>query len=87
MATFRLQIVTPSQILFDGEVESLVAPGRNGYFGVLPHHAPLVAALGPGTLRVRKKDRTEFTHSLAGGFLEVSNNEAVLLAQTPESPD
>jgi F-type H+-transporting ATPase subunit epsilon len=79
-ALFHLSILTPEQSVFDGEVEYVEAPGTEGYFGVLPHHAPLVSGLGEGTLRVRHAGGRGEKMSLKGGFFEVSNNRATVLA-------
>jgi F-type H+-transporting ATPase subunit epsilon len=82
-AVFFLHIVTPSQTVFQGPVESVIAPGLNGYFGVLAHHAPLIAALGKGTLTVRTGTH-ETLYSIPDGFIEVSNNRAIVLAESIE---
>ncbi len=79
MADFHVQIFTPEKMLFEGEVSSLVAPGAEGYLGVLAHHAPLVTTLGDGTLTLRQaKEVTEY--HISGGFLEVHDNQATVLA-------
>jgi F-type H+-transporting ATPase subunit epsilon len=83
MATYKLQIVTQEKIVFDGEVTSLIAPGELGYLGVMAQHAPLLAALGKGDLTVRAKGGT-MTGTLEGGFLEVQNNVATILADRVE---
>ncbi len=82
-ATFHLQIVTPARALFEGQVESLVAPGLEGYFGVLARHAPMIAALGEGLLTLRNGDTVKEMR-VRGGFLEVSRNRAILLADEIE---
>lgn len=79
MADFHVQIFTQEKMLFEGEVSSLVAPGAEGYLGVLAHHAPLVTTLGDGTLTLRQaKEITEY--QISGGFLEVHDNQATILA-------
>ncbi len=80
MASFHLQIITPEKILFNGDVDSLVAPGLDGYFGVLAHHAPLIAALGEGHVEIRIGRRPPELWQIKGGFFEMLNNRAVLLA-------
>ena len=49
-----LEIVTPERLAYSGEVDSVQLPGSEGELGVLPHHAPLIATLGAGELRIRK---------------------------------
>jgi F-type H+-transporting ATPase subunit epsilon len=78
--TFHLSILTPEQGVYEGEVEYLEAPGSEGGFGVLPHHAPMVTGLARGTLKVRMADGQVRTWPVAGGFFEVSNNKATVLA-------
>lgn len=87
MATFTLSIVTPEQVLFEEEVESIVVPGAQGYLGVLAHHAPLITPIVPGRLSVRKNSSTELVMAISGGFLEVSGNKATVLADAVEYAD
>lgn len=83
MATpFRLSILTPERSVFEGSVEYLEAPGTEGYFGVLAHHAPLVSGLASGTLKVRHVGGQEDRWQVSGGFFEVSDNKASVLADT-----
>ena len=79
-ATFTLSVLTPERAVFEGAVEYVQVPGSEGYLGVLAHHAALVTSLATGTLTVRKADGITETFSLAGGFFEVSNNQATVLA-------
>jgi len=50
----QLEIVTPEKLAYSGAVDAVVLPGAEGEMGVLPHHAPLLATLGIGELRIRK---------------------------------
>ena len=81
---FRLAIVTPEKVFYDGEVRSLVAPGTEGYLGVLSHHAPLITALKPGKIEFRDDQDTMHVLAVSGGFLEVSHNIATILADAVE---
>ena len=81
---FRFQLISQTSVIFDGEIESLVAPGTEGYLGVLAHHAPLVTGLQSGTVTYRTEDGQTTKQELTGGFLEVSNNRAVILADEVE---
>jgi F-type H+-transporting ATPase subunit epsilon len=80
MATYQLQILSMDQMVFEGEVESLVAKGTEGYLGVLAHHAPLVTELDPGELTVTLSPRQEKRFQLEGGLLHVGGNQATVLA-------
>ncbi len=81
MATpFTLSILTPERSVFEGPVEYVQVPGTEGYLGVLAHHAALVTGLAAGTLTLRRPGGQESTMEVAGGFFEVSNNKATVLA-------
>lgn len=83
----KLSIVTPEMTFLDEEVASLVVPGTEGYLGILSNHAPLITALKPGRIEYRDAaDKIQFL-AVSGGFLEVSNNVATLLAGTVEAAD
>ena len=84
--TFHLSLLTPERSLLEADIVSLIAPGSEGYLGVLAHHAPLVTALQPGRLEIRDADQKETLFSVSGGFLEVSGNRATILADAVETP-
>ena len=79
---FKLSILTPERAVFEGDVQYVEAPGTEGYLGVLAHHAALVTALSTGTLTVRGADGRDERWDVAGGFFEVSNNSATVLADS-----
>jgi F-type H+-transporting ATPase subunit epsilon len=78
MATFHFDLVSPEQLLFSGEVEHVVVPGTEGEFGVLAGHAPLIAMLKPGVLRILGPN--EMRILVTGGFAEVSPEGLTVLA-------
>ncbi len=86
-SVFRVKIFTLEKSVYDAEATSVVAPGLQGYFGVLAHHAPLVAALRPGRLVIKDPRGAESVYAVSGGFLEVSANVATLLVDALESAD
>lgn len=79
--TYPLRIVSTEATLFDGKVESLVAPGSLGYLGVLANHAPLLTSLKQGTLQIRDDQGKNHNFSIDSGILEVSNGEATILTE------
>ncbi len=81
---FTLSIVTPEKVFYEAQIKSLVVPGTEGYLGVLSNHAPLITALKPGKIEFRDADEQVRTMAVSGGFLEVSNNVATLLADAVE---
>ena len=84
---FKLSAVTPEKTVFEKDVRSIVAPGSEGYLGILSNHAPLITALKPGILTVRDHKGNEAFYSVSGGFLEVSANVATILADAIESAE
>ena len=82
---YQLNIVTPEEVFFEQEVVSLIAPGSEGYLGVLTDHAPLITALVPGKLTVKDKAEKELLYAVSGGFLEVFKNQVTVLAHSIES--
>lgn|ERR1043166_5846676 len=81
--TIELTIVTPERAVVHEEVEELQIPGSDGYFGVLPGHAPLFSELKVGEVAYRKSDRWSFL-AVAWGFVEVQPNHVRVLAETAE---
>jgi len=84
-ATFHLSILTPEKSVFEGQVEYIQVPGIAGYLGVLAHHAALVTGLAQGTLTVRVASGETQRWEVTGGFFEVSNNRATVLADGVEA--
>jgi len=83
--TFHITVLTPERCVFEGEAAHLLAPGSEGYLGVLAHHAPLLASLRDGELAVRTADGVEHRFRIPGGFLEVADNRATVLADACEA--
>jgi len=86
-STFRLQIITQQGVRYDGQVESVRGCSVDGYFGVRPRHAPMVAELVPATLDYREPGQPTARLACAGGIFEVSPEGVVVLADAIESPD
>jgi F-type H+-transporting ATPase subunit epsilon len=80
-----LELATPTRMVVAETVDEVVVPGSEGYFGVLPGHAPLLATLGIGELTYRI-GRDEHHVAVACGFAEVRNDKVIVLADTAELP-
>ena len=79
----RLEFVTPERAIAHDDVDEVQLPGADGFFGVLPGHAPLLAALKTGEMWYRKGNET--THAfIAGGFAEVVGDRVSILAPVAE---
>ncbi len=83
----ELTVVTPERVVLKESVYSLVLPGVDGYLGVLPNHAPMLAALKIGVVKYRRPGGEFSPLAVSGGFFEVSNNKAVILADSAERPE
>lgn len=84
MAKLSVEIVTGERIVFsESDVDMVVAPGADGMLGILPQHAPLITTLSAGELRV-KKGNSEQALIVFGGFMEVTPDKVVVLADTAE---
>jgi F-type H+-transporting ATPase subunit epsilon len=79
----RLRVVTPSQLLFDDEVDEVTAPGVLGQFGVLPNHITFLSLLEAGELSY-KQGATRRYLAISGGYAEVLDNVMTVLAPTAE---
>ena len=86
MAPMRLEIITAEREVYSDDVDILVAPGTEGELGILPHHSPLMTALQPGELRLRK-DGEDVYMAVSGGFMEVMDNKVTILADAAERSD
>src|ERR1700733_14088722 len=83
--TFQLEVATPERLLVDEQVTEAQLPGKNGYMGVLAGHAPLLSALGAGTLSYQGGGG-EHSLVIAGGFVEISDNHVRVLADSADLP-
>ena len=84
MAKLHVEIVTGERvILTEDDVDMVVAPGADGTLGILPRHAPLISILDAGELRIKKGGR-ESSIIVFGGFIEVTPDKVIVLADTAE---
>jgi F-type H+-transporting ATPase subunit epsilon len=89
-----VEIITPERLLFVGEVKAIQLPGKDGLFQLLDNHAPLIASLGKGSIKmdlVKAFERTDSSSNklisegqslkvdISGGVVEVSGNKAIVL--------
>jgi len=84
MAGIHCEVVTVERLVFDGDVDSIVAPGIEGQLGILPGHAPLMTALTIGELILRRADAEDTIMAIGGGFMEVGPHHAIILADSAE---
>jgi F-type H+-transporting ATPase subunit epsilon len=79
----ELEIVTPERHLLHDTVQWVEIPGKEGYLGVLPGHAPLITELGIGVLNYRKGSETRFL-TIIDGYAEVLPDRVIVLAELSE---
>ena len=81
--TMHIEVVTAERELYNGEADSLIAPGSEGELGILPRHAALLTTLKAGEMLI-KLGGAEEPLFVSGGFLEVSDNKVTVLAESAE---
>src|SRR5690242_7224300 len=84
--TIQLEIVTPERLVVNEAVEYIEIPGKTGYLGVLPGHAPLISELAAGELSYRTGNQTKRV-AVAWGFAEVLQTKVTILAETAEKAE
>jgi len=82
----NLKITTPEGITYENNVDSVTIPTKTGEITVLPNHIPMVSAVVPGEIIVKKDNKEEYM-SVSTGFLEIGKNTLTLLADTAEMVD
>jgi F-type H+-transporting ATPase subunit epsilon len=81
--TFQLEIVTPEKLIVKDRAEEMQIPGKKGYLGILPGHAPLISELSVGQISYRHGSETHYL-CVAWGFAEVLPDKVTILAETAE---
>ena len=81
--TFQLEIVTPEKKVVETPAEEIQIPGRNGYLGIMPGHAPLITELAVGEITFHANGHDERL-AVAWGFAEVLPDKVTILAETAE---
>jgi F-type H+-transporting ATPase subunit epsilon len=84
--SLQLEIVTPEKLVVRDAAEEVHIPGRDGYIGVLPGHAPLITELGAGEISYHSNGQLH-RFSMAWGFAEVLPDRVTILAETVERAD
>ncbi|MDL1912915.1 MAG: F0F1 ATP synthase subunit epsilon [Bergeyella sp.] len=92
----QIKILTPETVVFEGEVVSMILPGKSGEFHVMNQHAPIVSTLNAGKIRLyiapntidknhlknlNREDESLYSFSVSGGVLEFNNNKGILLCE------
>jgi F-type H+-transporting ATPase subunit epsilon len=83
--TLKLEIVTPEKKVVETVAEEVQIPGKNGYLGILPGHAPLITELAVGEITFRENSSEQHL-AVAWGFAEILPDKVTILAETAERP-
>ena len=77
----QLDILTPEHKIYSGNVYGVQLPGIQGSFEILENHAPMIASLGKGRMKIIKDKNTTELYDISGGFVEVLKNKASVLIE------
>ncbi|BCX78948.1 ATP synthase F1 subunit epsilon [Campylobacter sp. 19-13652] len=80
MDKLHLEIVTPEGLVFSGDVASVVLPGSDGEFGVLPRHAALISLLQAGVIDITGLENKRDVVAINWGYAEVDEHKVTVLA-------
>lgn len=75
----KVEIISPDKKIFEGEAESVQLPGKDGSFGILNNHAPIIASLKKGKVKITQNGNEQF-FDVNGGVVEVVNNKVIVLS-------
>jgi F-type H+-transporting ATPase subunit epsilon len=78
----KIEIITPDQKVFEGDIRSVRVPGKKGSFQVLKDHAPVVSTLESGPVILVDQAGNEKRYEINGGVIEVKANKIILLAES-----
>src|SRR4051795_8744459 len=84
--SFKVEIVTPERKVVEDRATEMQLPGKSGYLGILPGHAPLITELAVGEISYKTSGTTKYI-SVAWGFAEVLPTKVTILAETAERPE
>ena len=76
----KLEIITPEKQLFEGETDLVQLPGTDGLFEILNNHAPMIASLRKGKVKIGNNNEYQY-FEINGGVAEIFNNEILVLAE------
>ncbi|MCF8387451.1 MAG: ATP synthase F1 subunit epsilon [Bacteroidales bacterium] len=77
----KLEIITPDESIYTGEVMLVQLPGLDGSFEILNNHAPLVSILKEGQIKIKTPEKQEKFFDIKGGVIEVLKNKVLILAE------
>lgn len=85
--TFKLKIISPTGVFYDGDAEKIVVRGTEGEFAILPHHIPFTTTLALGTFSIIFGDGSRKYGTLLGGIATINSDETIILTHAAEWPE
>lgn len=76
-----IEIISPDALLYSGEVNQAILPGKGGFFEILNNHAPIVSVLKKGQIKILDKNNQKFTFDINGGVIEMQKNKIIILTE------
>ena len=86
MSQFKLEIVTPERVFYSDEVDAVSMTTLTGRIQILAHHISYATGIVPSSIKIRQKDTVKYA-AVGGGFVEVTKNKVVILADSAEWPE
>lgn len=86
MANFKLQVISPDHIFYEGDVEMVEVRTTEGEMGIYAEHIPLTAIIAPGILRIHENGEVKEA-ALLSGFIEITKKKVTILAESCEWPE
>ena len=80
----KLEILTPQQNVYSGDVKLVKVPGSNGSFEVLKNHAAIISTLVPGQLKIETEEGETIHYKTTGGVIEAKDNNIIILLESIE---
>ncbi len=77
----QLDIISPDRTIYEGSIEKVLLPGKDGRFGILKGHAPMISALQTGKVELTDGNGANESFEIKGGVMEVKNDRVIVLAE------
>lgn len=84
---FKLQVISPDRVFFDGEADMIEVRTTEGDLGILKDHIPLTSIVAPGILKIKKNGEETKEAALHDGFIEILGDKVTILAESCEWPN
>ena len=83
----HVEIVTPYELFYEGDVDQLILPAIDGEIGIRPGHSPVIIALNPGELRMTERSGKELYIAISDGYAEIEVDNAIVVIGSAELPE